>query len=92
MYGGACKLFLKKLAKLNTRLDENTVIDVNFSMESGKPVISMQLNVDGAKFVAKVKGDDMYKNIDDCIAKIKTQLNKTKVSKKGSKKPDIAED
>lgn len=80
----------KKLAKIEAKLpSKNVNADVNFALENKEFVLSMQLFVDGDKYIAKSKGGDMYKNIDACIEKLASQLRKTKTNKKGTKKPDI---
>ncbi|MBQ7308289.1 MAG: HPF/RaiA family ribosome-associated protein [Clostridia bacterium] len=83
----------KKLTKLAGKVpSDNLSAEVNFSLESKDHVLTMKLFVDGDNYTAKTKGMDMYKNIDECVEKLKTQIMKNKVNKKGSKKPDIAID
>ena len=75
----------KKLTKLDRFVKDNSTYDIMFSMESGDFVLSIQLLNDGDKYMAKAKGEDMYKNIDECISKLTTQLKKTKDIKRNRK-------
>lgn len=83
----------KKLARLEKRfVNGESQADVNFAMENNDFVLTIQLFIDGDKYIAKakcLKGPDMYKNIDTCIEKLEAQLRKTKVNKKGAKKPSV---
>ena len=69
----------KKLAKIAGKVpSDNISADVNFSLESKDHVLTIKLFVDGDNYIAKTKGQDMYKNIDDCVEKLKTQIMKNK--------------
>ena len=52
---------------------KTTLLNVIGGMDS---ISEGDLFVDGTNFIAKAKGDDMYKNIDDCVAKLASQLRK----------------
>lgn len=67
----------KKISKLLTKVStDNVRADVTFSKEAKDYVLSIRLFVDGDNYMAKVKGDDMYKNVDDCVTKLGAQLRK----------------
>ena len=69
----------KKLGKLDRfGLSENANVDVHMTKEGGDFVMKMQLVADGVNIMAKAKSNDMYKNIDECVDRLTSQLKEQK--------------
>ena len=68
----------KKLNKLDRFELSNAVVDVSMAKEGNDFVMKMQLQADGVNILAKSKSDDMYKNIDECVDRLTSQLKEQK--------------
>ena len=69
----------KKLAKLeNFDLSPNANIDVHMTKEGRDFVMKLQLQADGINLMSKAKSNDMYKNIDECVDRLTSQLKEQK--------------
>ena len=69
----------KKLNKLDKfDLSSNANVDVYMTKEGNDFVMKMQLQADGLNIMAKSKSNDMYKNIDECVDRLTTQLKEQK--------------
>ena len=66
----------KKLAKLEKYDLHDAVVDVYMSKEGKDFVLKIQLQSKEHNLMAKVQSNDMYKNIDDCLAKLNAQITK----------------
>ena len=67
----------KKLAKLDKyNFEEDAVIDITMSKEGKDFAMKMQLQAEGVNAVAKAVSNDMYKNIDECLNRLNSQINK----------------
>lgn len=64
----------KKLSKLDKFDLENASVDVYMSKEGSEFAMKLQLVADGHDIIAKAKSNDMYKNIDDCLDRLTSQL------------------
>ena len=70
-------MFEKKLAKLD-KFDEGLVCDVYLSLEGKKHIVKSVLRYRGKDLVSKAESEDMYKNIDTCVANLTSQIVKLK--------------
>ena len=69
----------KKLAKLEKfDLSPNANIDVHMTKEGSDFVMKLQLQADGINLMSKAKSNDMYKNIDECVDRLTSQLKEQK--------------
>ena len=68
----------KKLNKLDKFELPNAIVDVHMAKEGNDFVMKMQLQADGVNIVAKSKSNDMYKNIDECVDRLTSQLKEQK--------------
>ncbi len=67
----------KKLAKLEKYgLGEEAVIDIHMAKEGKNFAMKLQLQSKEHNLLAKSSSSDMYKNIDDCLDKLISQLKK----------------
>ena len=66
----------KKLAKLDKYDLHDAVVDIYMTKEGKDFVLKIQLQSKEHSAMAKVQSSDMYKNIDDCLDKIVTQIKK----------------
>src|SRR5574344_1287209 len=83
----------KKLSKLEKYdLAPESAVDIYMSKE-GKSgfALKMQLTTKNYTLLSKAVSNDMYKNIDECIDKLSSQISEKKIDKIGKKLPDIQE-
>ena len=67
----------KKLTKLDKYdFEQDAVIDITMSKEGKDFAMKMQLQAEGINAMAKAVSGDMYKNIDECLDKLNSQINK----------------
>lgn len=66
----------KKLAKLEKYELRDATIDVHMTKEGKDFVLKLQLQSPEHNLMAKSASSDMYKNIDDCLDKLISQINK----------------
>lgn len=66
----------KKLAKLEKYELKDAVIDVHMTKEGKDFVLKLQLASKDHNLMAKSASSDMYKNIDDCLDKLISQIKK----------------
>lgn len=66
----------KKLAKLEKYELKDAVIDVHMTKEGKDFVLKLQLQSPEFNLMAKSASSDMYKNIDDCLDKLISQIKK----------------
>lgn len=69
----------KKLERLEKKYDlTNAHADVAMSKEGKDYALKMQLVTNDCNIFAKSVSQDMYKNIDECVTKLNSQLSKQK--------------
>lgn len=68
----------KKLSKLDKYGLDDAVVDVHMSKEGNDFVLKMQLQSREYNILAKAKSNDMYKNIDDCLDRLNSQIKEHK--------------
>ena len=78
----------KKLAKLD-RFGVDSVVDVYMSTEGRDYCLKLILKAKSYELMAKSVSNDMYKNIDDCVSKLNTQLVQKKVDRTGKTSPEF---
>ena len=78
----------KKLSKLE-KFGVDLVADIYMSMEGKQFCLKISLKARSYEVMAKAVSDDMYKNIDDCVAKLNAQLVEKKVDRTGKKAPEF---
>ena len=67
----------KKLAKLDKyNFEPEAVIDITMSKEGKDFAMKLQLQANGVNAMAKAVSGDMYKNIDECLDKLNSQISK----------------
>ncbi len=66
----------KKLAKLEKYELGDAVVDVYMSKEGKDFAMKLALQSDKHNLIAKSVSADMYKNIDECLAKLVAQITK----------------
>ena len=66
----------KKLSKLEKYELHDATVDVYMSKEGKDFVLKIQLQSKEHNAMAKVQSNDMYKNIDECLSKLVSQLKK----------------
>ena len=66
----------KKLAKLEKYELKDAVVDVYMSKEGKDFAMKLALQSDKHNLIAKSVSADMYKNIDECLTKLISQLVK----------------
>lgn len=74
----------KKLLKME-KLAEDLEVNVYFSKDAKDFVLKMVATTKNWEVMAKEQSDDMYKNIDGCVDKLKKQINDNKPTKSHSK-------
>lgn len=68
----------KKLKKLNTYLDLITNIHIVFDVNKLRQIAEAQLQCHGQVIHAQAESEDMYKTVDELLAKVTRQLQKLK--------------
>lgn len=66
----------KKLAKLEKYGLDEAVVDIHMAKEGKDFAMKLQLQSKEYNLLAKSSSSDMYKNIDDCLDKLISQINK----------------
>ena len=68
-------LIEKKVDRLEKKFDlEDANIDISMSKDGKEYVLKMQLASKKHNVIAKAVNGDMYKNIDECIDKLSSQI------------------
>ena len=80
-----------KLKKLEKFFRGEAIIDVHFKADGKEHTMKVIAFANGKDFAVNSSNDDMYKNVDACMKKLKTQMIRSKAdyrtdSKKVSKK------
>lgn len=66
----------KKLEKLEKYELKDATVDVHMAKEGKEFVLKLQLSSPEHNYMAKSASSDMYKNIDECLAKLVSQIKK----------------
>ena len=66
----------KKLEKLEKYELRDATVDVHMAKEGKEFVLKLQLSSPEHNYVAKSASSDMYKNIDECLTKLVSQIKK----------------
>lgn len=90
------ELVSQKLIKLEKYVRGEAVADVYFKADGKEHSMKVVANLNGRDYAAHSSSSDMYKNIDSCMKRIKTQLIKSKSdyrtdSRKVNKKVEFSE-
>jgi len=80
----------KKLTKLAKYFRGEVTADIHFKLEGKLHTMGLHLWGNGNEYKTSATSNDMYKNIDTCVDKLKTQVTKSKMGyRSDSKKRQI---
>lgn len=72
-----------KVANMSNIYNKITHIHINFHVEKHEQIATGQISVPGTILAAEASSEDLYKSIDQLIAKLTTQLRKYKDKNSG---------